>query len=217
MLNIESTIKKLNNTSIHVWSEFNDSKNVIKADTTVCSDLFRVKLGLKTLGYRPIISDKNFDKKLLEIDKNIGYINETYQDEFFQRKNIEYTKETKTYTNKDKIIIYKWHKILELIQKYQQENNNIDLHFCMQYLMLHLLNPEERQKITTTKLWQQHNNEWYFVHIYTLNILNETIYYSISRYQNYYQISKIEKKQAQILQNTMQKETDKNNNTLKLV
>ena len=79
---------------------------------------------LKTLGYHPIISDKNFDKKLLEIDKNIGYINETYQDEFFQRKNIEYTKETKTYTNKDKIIIYKWHKILELIQKYQQENNN---------------------------------------------------------------------------------------------
>lgn len=80
LLNIESTIKKLNNTSIHVWSEFNDSKNVIKADTTVCSDLFRVKLGLKTLGYRPIITDKNFDKKLLEIDKNIGYINEFFKE-----------------------------------------------------------------------------------------------------------------------------------------
>lgn len=76
LLDAESIVKR----GIHFYIEFKEKNQTIKADATL-GDLTRAKMRLMTHGYKAC-GDKNYKKRLKEIDQKINYINKHYDDLF---------------------------------------------------------------------------------------------------------------------------------------
>ncbi len=195
LLNIDAKSVKINESSVHVWTEFNDGTNEIKADSAIkiCSDLTRTKMKLQTQEYHPTKVDPTYNDKLKRIDQKIGYIKENYEDAYLNQLRKELDEISKNFENKDDILIYKWQIIEKLLKKYENETLPINMQVVLNYLMIRLLTREEINKIEIKDFFQYTTNEdWIFARIYEIALTNETKYFIQPRFKNtfnYYEIN----------------------------
>lgn len=195
LLNIDAEPTKLNKNSIHVWAEFHDGTHWMKADSAIkkCSDLTRVKMKLETQEYHPKKNPPDYKEHLKEIDKKIGYIKEDYKNtEIENLKTILTILSARRYKRKEDILLYKWQKIIEELSKYEKNNQSINLHTTLEYLVLHLLSFEEKKYCHKTELFEP-KEEWRFLNIYTLEIGSDTFYYGLERIQNDFKFQEMKK------------------------
>ena len=97
----------------------------------------------------------------------------------------------------DESLIYKWSQILVMLRKYANIKYSLNEHLCLNYLILHLLNPRERERIKITELYQMRNFEdWSFARIYSIYLSGETLFYFHFRYQNQFSLYPISQAQA---------------------
>lgn len=78
LLDVDSEIAKGRG---HFYVELKENNQTIKADATL-GDLTRAKMRLMTHGYK-VYGDKNYKKRLKEIDQKINYIDKHYDDLFW--------------------------------------------------------------------------------------------------------------------------------------
>jgi len=203
---IDAVPKKLNDTSVHVWTEFYDGTRIIKADSAIkaCKDLLRAKIGLETQEYISKSEEKDFKHQLYNIDKTIGYVTNQYENKHLENLKQKLITISKTIENKDEVLMYKWKIIQNELKKYSQTSYPVNLHAIMHYLLLHLLTSEDIAKIKIKKLFQVTNdNEWCFANIYTLLLDSQTLYYIQPRYQNNFNFYEISSEQTTYYQSKM--------------
>lgn len=203
LLNINAKDEKIKPDSIHTWTEFYDGKQMIKADSALKAfpDLTRIKMKLQTQDYHPKKEEETYKDHLKEIDKTIGYIEKEYEDIHLEslRKNL-----AKLNFKNDEILLYKWNIITRELQRYAACKFPINLHLCMRYLILHLLNTEEQKLITTQELFQlTKEKEWCFANIYILNLQQGKYYFIQPRFQNTFNFYQIDKETANHYQRKM--------------
>lgn len=200
LLGIYASPKKLRPTSDHVWAQFTIHDQEIKADSAIksFSDLSRVKMKLQTQEFKPVSFDKKFDDELEKIDLKIRYIENEYEEVNIMRAQQEFIDHCNLANlTMDESLIYKWSQILVMLRKYANIKYSLNEHLCLNYLILHLLNPRERERIKITELYQMRNFEdWSFARIYSIYLSGETLFYFHFRYQNQFSLYPISQAQA---------------------
>lgn len=195
LLNIEC----ISNGTAHIYNYINIDNRTILADPTISSDLSRVKMGLSTYGYKPIDRDHNFDNKLEQIDKKIGYIENEYENNCLEKRISclyeEFIKETDS-KKIDDFIIYKIYAIKELFEKYQL-NSFSDSEYCISYLINKFFSKDG--KLNFTELFEEIDEDTIKrINIYPINLKFETLYFilqEIDSEMSFYEISKNDAKQ----------------------
>lgn len=176
------------NGSNHQNVIFNDGKIDILADATIKNDLTRVKMGLNTLGYKPMIKDSHFNKQLMAIDKNIHYIRDNYENENIKRCSLEisrsFLESYQTSLNRsfiaDEALIEKMYTIKEMYEGYHLQFY-FDCQFCISYLFNKFFNDEESSKMHLYELFMNEEEYWDFLNIYTLQLFQDTLYFVLKK------------------------------------
>lgn len=223
LLGINAKTARLNNNSTHIWSEFDVNGKTIVADAALkaCSDLTRVKMKLRTQKYHPKIQYDEFAADLLTMDHRGGYIDGYYQDENIENLKDRLNKEIRYCTTKEDALFYKWNKIVEHLKTYQSNQFPINLHTCMNYLILHLLERKEQQEINIVELFQCTDKQnWFFLNMYVVNLGDSKLYYVQPRQNNQFNFYQVSQQEASYyldhlqFANNIQKEEWKENRKL---
>ncbi len=172
------------------------------ADATIkalekTSDLTRAKMNLKTTEYHPTTSHSTYHDELKAIDKKIGYIQEDYKNTEIENLKKQLNQQTRRCIRREDALLYKWNKVIEELQKYQNSPFPINLQTCMGYLILHLLEKDEQNRIQTVKLFQPTNGEdWFFLNLYIVTLGNSRLYYAQPRQYNQYNFFQVSEQDA---------------------
>lgn len=188
---------------------FSIDNKIYNADACLSSDLARVKMNNTTKRFYPIDAEKNFESKLLEIDKNIAYIKDTYSNEKILtishdielkfKKELE--KEKYNLELADEILIYKLYKIKELVNNSPYLKDYYDYSFCLTYLYNKLFTKIERRKILFIELYNYKIIDWDFKQVFPIRLNGERRYFALDKINSQYDFHEITKNEAENLVN----------------
>jgi len=172
----------------HSWVEFNDGIRDIEADSTIYSDLSRVKMGLNTYGYLPIHKEYGFEDKLKNIAIKVNYIDKEYNNGLIMNKvnnlydeflNYIVPNESSTFEYN----MYKLYSIKEMFDSFDKLSGFSDKEFCIRYLLNKLsLNESKISLFDNSDI-----NNWKFINIYLFDFIDEKIYFILDD-KYFYQI-----------------------------
>jgi len=169
--------------NLHRWLKFYDGKRYIEADSTAMSDLQRVKMGLKTYGYKPVITDYDFNIELKQMARNNNYIKDEYTNALLdQRKDrmfqdyVAISPSREVSKQSDDYFIYRLNIIKELFDGFNELQRFSDAEFCVSYLFHKFLQDDERH-LGNIYLFENVNFEkWNFVNLYPIKLNDDRLY-----------------------------------------
>lgn len=180
----------------HTWLVFEAGKNEIEADATLANDLSRVKMGLDTKGYKPNHTSKKLF--LQQMDQQIGYIEQNYQDSLFENRKEKLLEEYKCFSKRDFIyemdtnyLRYKLDVVQEIFKSYSKMQEFSDCKFCVEYLLRHLLDGWEISRISSFSLFRNCQDKWDFLAIYQVKLFDDFLYYGLRKEENGYEFIEI--------------------------
>lgn len=168
-----------------------------KADATTNSDLTRVKMHLDTLGYELSTSKEKFlydnksDFKIKAMDKNIGYIEESYWkvDKIIDRlqeksknSDLDFTSSFFFWMNR---LQDTYHNLSSCV-KYLE-----DASFSISYLFRHFFSSEFYDHLLSVTLFDDSRDFWNFVVLYKINHLENAFYYALIQEDSLYNFREI--------------------------
>lgn len=165
----------------HSWVTFNDGVRKIEADSTICSDIVRVKMGLNTYGYNPFHKEHNFRDKLKNIAIKVNYIDSEYKNHFIEEKIDILYEEFLNYIEPNEptsfeYSMYKLYTVKEIFESFDKLNAFSDKEFCISYLLKKFFNGELNMKVIS--LFDDSNiNNWKFINIYVFDLVDDKIYF----------------------------------------
>lgn len=186
----------------HSNTSFNDTERDLKTDFTITSDLTRVKMKLRTIGYKATKGNYEFENTLRKIDKKIGYLKEAYYDMLFRGRSDNLYKEFLDYNypeenskTSDEFFIYRLYTIKEIFDEYKNFLGFIDANFCIDYLSLVFLDNDVR-KFEKVELFDRTNKDnWLFKNVYKANLGIDNLYFILEQNNkdfSFYEISESE-------------------------
>lgn len=177
-VNIEGNVEG----EAHPWLTFDDGTREIKADSIENNDITRIKMKLNTLGYNNIQSESNYDEHLKEIDKNIGYIKDDYQNTIIKSRvkemQEEYDKVKGPTTN---YLFYQLYTITRYFEEYKKFKNFSDVEYALSYLGEKFFDNNFFDFSKAVSLFNTDADEnWSFYNIYPISLDGDIIYYLLT-------------------------------------
>lgn len=184
----------------HIYPEFSEPQEVykVKADATK-SDLARVKMGLKTEGYKPI--DCNFydafEKRLDQMDFEIGYKKDAYANEYLKQQAEKYIQKEMVHNDSKTditILLNRMYEVKRLFESYGSYSVYSDAKFCINHLLDLYFNSHDTDNLS---LFQFRGDfEIDFVNLISLKTDTDKAYFMLGKEQNYYSFHEIEESDA---------------------
>lgn len=169
----------------HSWVEFNDGVREIEADSTIYSDIARVKMKLNTHGYLPIHKEYGFDDKLKHIATKVNYIDKDYNNSLIEGKVNNLYDEFLNYTSPNEpstfeYNMYKLYAVKEMFDGFDKLTSFSDKEFCITYLLNKFsLNADVISLFDNSDI-----NNWKFINIYVFDLIDEKVYFILD--DNYF-------------------------------
>ncbi len=192
----------------HVYPEFSEPEEVykVKADATK-SDLARVKMKLKTRGYKAI--DYNFydvfERKVDKMDSEIGYKKDRYADEILEKQAVDYLQKEWLNTNARtdiETLVNRMNEVKRLFEGYGNYSYYSDAKFCINHLVNLYF---DSSSINDLCLFQFKDDfEVDFVNLIPLQTDNDLAYFILEMGNSGYSFHEIEEKEAKSYQKNMQ-------------
>ena len=176
----------------HAWTAFNDSKRIIRADSTNSGDIVRAKIRLKTNGYKTINRDYNFPEYLKETARKIDYIKDEYNGYYIEQRSQELLK-VRTKEKIDESIIERLYEIKSIFENINIFQNISDASSCIGYLCNKILGRDDYRRTTIPLFQRNEDTLWEFVNLYPIELDQETIYFILEKVNNkfcFYEITK---------------------------
>ena len=173
---------------------FNLGDTTFLADANLHGDITRVKMKVSTNGYYPLGRSYDYGDILRERDIKLGHIEDYYVDEklfvflhFIRKEYEELMRVSGTELTERDFIKFRMDKILELMGKFKKLVSHYDLKCGMEYLMLKLFDPKERQLIKATT-YLNSDNDYEFMTSYNVEGTDE--FYIIGNVDGKYDVRK---------------------------
>lgn len=157
-------------------------------------DFIRAKMHCSTLGYQPsiILGNKkkstniSFKESLEKIDKEIGYIEDRYFDQYLET--IKNNLELEFSNTGDLLLLSKIKEIKRISDSFYFRQSYSDSSACISLLIEFLLSQNEHFSMIQVPLFIDHQDkDWEFIKIYRIDLENDTIFYILDKDQDEYQ------------------------------
>lgn len=172
----------------HSWVEFNDGVRNIEADSTIGSDIARIKMGLISHGYNPVFKEYGFNNKLKSIATKVNYIDKDYSNHFIEEKISNIYEEFLNYVEPNEpstfeYNMYKLYTVKELFESFDKLVSFSDKEFCISYLLRKVFN--NNLDMHTISLFDNSDiDNWKFINIYVFDLNEDKIYFILD--DNYF-------------------------------
>jgi len=192
----------------HMYGTILINGQTILLDSTDYYDLFRTKYSMSTYGYDLFYHprDVDFSKRLYEIDKKIGYIEDNYYDAFL-KKEIYHSLRNYLFQfhhgSLKSILLYK----MQLLQSFFRRlffSSFSDASQCITYLLKHIFGSDVGRVVISPLFDMRTMEDWDFVTIYSLMIHKEVFYYVLRKEKNRFLLEEISSIDVKHYKNHMQ-------------
>lgn len=192
LLNIKSSLQGKDHH--YIISSINE-KN-FRVDGTL-NDIYRVKMNMDTTGYFLLPKNDCYKEELIRIDKKIGYVKDTYGNEFIKKKKNEILNLIKDIRSNRDFFEFMMNLINDIYKMYNVSGNYSDAKFCIDYLILHLFNYYDQEYIKDVALFLNNDStEWDYVKIYAFDLEGDMLYWGLEKENNMYSLHEITRSQA---------------------
>ena len=179
----------------HAWTAFNDTKRIIRADSTNSGDIARAKIGLKTNGYKTINIESNFSEYLKETAKKVDYIKDEYIGYYIEQK-VQKLLKSRSEERKDELIIEKLYEIKNIFKNINVFQNISDASSCIGYLCNKILGKDDYRRTTIPLFQYNEDDTWEFVNLYSIELDQEIIYFVLVQINDEFDFYEITKQEA---------------------
>lgn len=180
----------------HQYVLFSLNNKKIRADACLTFDLTRAKMGLRTIAYYPKSQLTEYEDELMEQDRKIEYIKNTYKKDWILKQKDQILEQSKECSESER----KRYMLEEIKTMYQQiaaKKSIKDAEFGLEYLLYNILGEAEEKKIVRAYLCQDSNfSDWIYVNIYRVFMPDGIKYYKLEKQEKNYVLEEIKEEDA---------------------
>lgn len=180
----------------HMYTTFSCGNETFIADATKVSDIARVKMGLSTKKYGPKDKQLNIDyaPRLKQLDKNIDYITDDYEEVLLRQRKSQLSKEQTSGCN---YYLNQMQIVEKLFRKYANLPSFCDATFCLNYLCRQVLGENFYDIIDEFPLVDMScSDNWRFTNLYTLEYPDGINYYKLEQGADGFNFGQIDEEKA---------------------
>lgn len=192
LLNIKSTLQGKDHH--YITSSINE-KN-FRVDGTL-NDIYRIKMNMDTTGYHLLPKNDSYQEEIIRIDKKIGYVKDSYGNEFIKNKKKQIFDLVKDIRSNRGFFEFMMNLINDIYKIYNVSGNFSDAKFCVDYLILHLFNDYDQEYIKDVLLFlNNENKDWDYVKLYAINLEDDMLYWALEKINNKFSLQEISRDKA---------------------